>query len=396
MSSARARPGSLAGLREFNRARISQVLRAAGELSQADLARHTGLAAATVSNIVREMEGEGLVTIVTSGKRRSVRLQRAAGFVAGVDYGHRHLSVAVADLAHEILGERRIEVVEQHTAEHGLALAAELLREVLDEAGVAPDDVVSVAIGLPAPIEAATTRVGSLSILPGWVGLPVRELAVEAFGLSAPVAVDNDANLGALAEHRWGAGIGVPDMAYIKLSEGVGAGLIIGGRHYGGPTGTAGEIGHMTIDDLGEVCRCGNRGCLETLVSARHVVSLLEPTHEDCETIRDVVRRADNGDRACRRVLEDVGAQIGQAVADLCSLLNPSLVVVGGELAQAHEYLLPAMHRVVARCSVPVAGEHLRLRTAALGDRAHLLGAIALALDPLPTEDPGPPPSVLR
>ncbi|GAB2991501.1 ROK family transcriptional regulator [Nocardioides montaniterrae] len=378
------REGSLAGLREFNRARIIGVLRAAGELSQADLVRHTGLSAATISNIVRDLDGAGLVTVRTKGRRRTVRLQRVAGFVVGVDYGHRHLSVAVADLAHEVLAEQRVELHEDIGARAGLALAAERMHQVLDQAGVAAADVVSVAIGLPAPIEAATARVGAPSILPGWVGVPVREVAAAAFGLEAPLAVDNDANLGALAEHRWGAGMGCDDLAYLKISEGVGAGLVLGGRAYAGPTGTAGEIGHLTVDEMGAVCRCGNRGCLETLVSARSVASILEPTHGPGLTIRDIVQAADDGDRACARVLTDVGTQVGRAVADLCSLLNPTLVVVGGELAQANDYLLPAIRRVVARCSVPAAADRLQLRTAALGDRAHLLGAIARALDPLP------------
>lgn len=380
----KARAGSLAGLREDNRARITGVLRTAGELSQADLARHTGLSAATVSNLVRDLQRDGLITVQSHGRRRTVRLLRASGFVVGIDYGHRHLSVAIADLAHEVIAEHRLELHDDVGAHSGLALAATHLRRLLQEAGVAASEVVSMAIGLPAPIEAATTRVGAPSILPGWVGVQVREVAAEELGLDAPIAVDNDANLGALAERLWGAGIGYDDLAYLKLSEGVGAGLIIGGRSYGGPTGTAGEIGHLTVDEMGTVCRCGNRGCLETLVSARSVVSMLEPTHGPGLTIRDIVRAADNGDRACARVLTDVGTQVGRSVADLCSLLNPSLVVVGGELAQASEYLLPAIRRVIARCSVPAAGETLQLTTAVLGDRAHLLGAIARALEQVP------------
>lgn len=380
-----SRPGSQSALRELNSNRITSALKASGELSQADLARQTGLAPATISNIVHELEDLGIVAVrERGGRRRSVRLAEAAGFVVGVDYGHRHATVAVADLSHDILAERSESFAQELTPEVGLALAGSLVRDALAEAGVEAGAVVSAAMGVPAPIERATGRVGSPTIMPSWVGVSVSELATAAFGLSVPVAVDNDSNLGALAEHRWGAGIGVADLAYLKLSEGVGAGLIIGGRVYAGPAGTAGEIGHTTVDDFGAVCRCGNRGCLETTVSARSVVTLLEATHGVGLTITDVVRLADGGDRACARVLEDAGLQLGIAIADLCSLLNPDLVVVGGELAQAHAYLLPAIRRVVSRRGVPAATNGLRITTASLGRRTHVLGAIALALDPLP------------
>ncbi|MFC7752599.1 ROK family protein [Tsukamurella soli] len=140
-------------------------------------------------------------------------------------------------------------------------------------------------------------------------------------------------------------------------------------------------MGHTTIDEFGDVCRCGNRGCLETLVSARRVISLLKSTGESPpRTISEVVRRADTGDRACARVLEDVGHQVGRAVADLCSLLNPSLLLVGGELGQAAPLLIPAIRQVVLRCGVPSAAEQLDIRLGRLGARTHVYGAIALAI----------------
>jgi predicted NBD/HSP70 family sugar kinase len=382
MSARLQRPGSPTALRDQNRTRVFSALRVQGRLTQAELARETGLAAATVSNIVRDLLEAGDVVVEDGkGRRRTVHLARKTGYVIGVDYGHRHIAVAVSDLSHEILREVRTELPSTAvSADQGITRAAALCADVLALAGVDRSEVVGAGMGLPATIERSTRRVGSPSILPGWIGVDAEALATEALDLPVRVAVGNDANLGAIAERQWGAGIGVTDMAYLKLSEGVGAGLIIGGRPYAGLSGTAGEIGHTTVDEYGEVCRCGNRGCLETLISARRVSQLLATTVGAELTIAEIVDRSRRGDRACHRVLEDVGRQVGRALADLCSLLNPELIVVGGELAQASAILIPAILQVVDRCGVPSASGSVRIEPARLGSRTHVLGAIALAL----------------
>lgn len=374
------RPGSQSALRRANRARIIAELGRGRAPSQAELARVTGLAAATVSNIVRDLERDGLVRIAGSGGRRWVHLQPAGhGLAASVDYGHRHVTVAMAGPDAVLVAERRASLAPDTSADEGLRIAAGLLAEILAEAGLGVGDLAGLAMGLPAPIDTRTGTVGSLTILPQWVGVPAAELAAEVFGL--PVVVDNDANLGALAEHRWGRGTGVSNLVYLKLSEGVGAGMIMDGRLYRGPAGTAGEIGHTTVDEFGAVCRCGNRGCLETLVAARQVTELLRPVSGRELAIGEIVRRARAGDRGCARVIGDTGLQVGRAVADLCNIVNPELVIVGGELAQGGELLLAPMRQVAARRGIPSAVDTLDVTTAGLGAAAHVLGGIALAFD---------------
>ncbi|KAA0020084.1 ROK family transcriptional regulator [Antrihabitans cavernicola] len=379
-SRALVRPGSTTALRELNRQRMREALQQLERATQADLARATGLAPATVSSLARELRDAGeVVDEVTPGRRRILRLADRSGFVIGVDYGHRHVTVAVADLDHQVLAQHRTELGTSVLAADGLAVTADLTERALRTAGVDRHEIVGAAMGLPAPIDRRTGCVGSPSILPGWVGVDASELATSVLGLPVRVTVDNDANLGALAEHRWGAGVGVSDMAYLKLSDGVGAGLIVDGRLYSGITGTAGEIGHVTVDEFGDVCRCGNRGCLETLVSARRVVSLLAPLVDTELTITEIVARAERGERSFWRVLHDVGRQVGRSLADLCSLLNPQLVLIGGELAQAATILVPAIEQTVQRCGVPAAAHALRIAPATLGARAHVLGAVARA-----------------
>lgn len=170
------------------------------------------------------------------------------------------------------------------------------------------------------------------------------------------------------------------DLAYIKVASGVGAGLVIDGRIYRGPGGTAGEIGHITLDESGPVCRCGNRGCLETFTAARYVLDLLRGSHGPDLTLARMVQLGREGDPGCRRVIADVGRHIGMGVASLANLLNPSRVVLGGDLAEAGELVLAPLRESVARYAIPSAARRLSVVSGGLGARAEVLGALALAL----------------
>lgn len=372
-------PGSQAALRDANQQRVARVLQSSGELTQAEIARSTGLAPATVSNIIRDMTSDGVVVVSElRGRRRVVSLAPSVGLVVGIDFGHRHVTVAVSDMAHEIRAEHRAELGVETSAAGGIARAASLLQTALNDLDADMSAVVGIGMGLPAPIDGHSGEVGAPSILPGWVGMDAAAMMSERFGMR--VAVDNDANLGVLAEHMWGAGIGVDNMAYLKLSDGVGAGLVLNGKLFRGRDGTAGEIGHTTMDEFGAVCRCGNRGCLETIVASGAVLELLEPRRGRGLTIPDVVQMARDGDKACERILTDTGRHVGVAVANLCNIFNPELILVGGELAIAGELLMAPMREVVRRCGIPSATANLQILPAALGARAPVLGAVALAL----------------
>lgn len=373
-----AGPGSQSSLRSANERRLIDALMGEGELTQAQLARRTGLAPATVSNIVHALEAVGVVE-VTEGrgrKGRAVRLAGATGYVVGIDFAHRSVSVALANLAHDIVVETR-PLAEGHRYDDGLVLVGEMIEQLLAAAGADRGDLVGAGMTLPAPVDSRRRQVGAPSVLPGWVGVDAPSVASRILGF--PVQVNNDANLAAMAEHLWGAGRGVANLAYIKIAEGVGAGLVLDGQLFRGANGTAGEIGHTTIDEFGRLCRCGNRGCLETIVSTTQVLALLAPTH-GAVTIPDVVAAARAGDAGCRRILADTGRAVGVAVANLCNLVNPELVLIGGSLAEAGDLLLDPMREIVARYGVPSAVDDLAIRAALLGDRAELLGAVALAL----------------
>ncbi|MBT2509911.1 ROK family protein [Streptomyces sp. ISL-98] len=167
---------------------------------------------------------------------------------------------------------------------------------------------------------------------------------------------------------------------YIKLATGVGAGIIADGRVLRGSTGTAGEIGHLTVDDRGPVCRCGNRGCLEMLVGADHLVRLLGPSHGNDLTIERLSTLATAGDRGCRRVIADAGRILGVTVANLVNVVNPQRIVVGGELGTIGDLLLDPIRQAIARCAVHEAAQHVQVISGQLGARAEALGGVALAL----------------
>ncbi|MFE2022959.1 ROK family protein [Streptomyces sp. NPDC059499] len=375
-------PGSQTSLHRANLERVVRAVRMAGSLTQAEIARSTGLSAATVSNIVRELKDGGTVEVTPTsagGRRaRSVSLSGDAGIVIGVDFGHTHLRVAIGNLAHQVLAEESEPLDVDASSAEGFGRAEQLVNRLIETTGISPGKVIGVGLGVPGPIDVESGTLGSTSILPGWTGInPSQELSGR---LGVPVYVDNDANLGALGELVWGSGRGVKDLAYIKVASGVGAGLVIDGTIYRGPGGTAGEIGHITLDESGPVCRCGNRGCLETFAAARYVLPLLQPSHGPELTMERVVQLAREGDPGCRRVIGDVGRHIGSGVANLCNLLNPSRVVLGGSLAEAGELVLGPIRDSVSRYAIPSAARQLSVLPGALGGRAEVLGALALVL----------------
>lgn len=375
-------PGSQSSLHRANLERVVRAVRLAGSLTQAEIARSTGLSAATVSNIVRELRDNGTVQVTptSSGGRRarSVALSGDAGIVVGVDFGHSHLRVAVGNLAHQVLAEQSEPIDVDASASQGFDRAEQLVARLVESTGISADKVLGVGLGVPGPIDVESGALGSTAILPGWSGINPRQELSDRLGV--PVQVDNDANLGALGELVWGGGRGVKDLAYIKVASGVGAGLVIDGRIYRGPGGTAGEIGHITLDESGPVCRCGNRGCLETFTAARYVLELLRGSHGDQLTVPKMVQLAREGDPGCRRVIGDVGRHIGMGVASLCNLLNPSRVVLGGDLAEAGELVLGPIRESVSRYAIPSAAQRLSVVPGALGARAEVLGALALVL----------------
>jgi len=379
-------PGhSLAQLRSSNLRAVTALLGSGGPQSRADLARGSGLSRTTVSSLVNELLAGGLVvetddrgTPYKGGSGRPpllVALAVRPGRVAGVDIGHGHVRVAVSDRSAEILAEVETATDADPRGNETLDVAAELVRRAAREAEVQLEELLMVGLCVPAPIDRRSARVDP-AVLPGWNELVPAEELGRRIGLA--VVVDNDANLGAMAEHQHGAGRGVADLLYVKLASGVGAGLVLGGRLHRGSAGMAGEIGHVLAREGGDVCRCGSRGCLETEVSTRRLLELLRPIHAGLDLAGLLTLDAD-GDAAVRRVLTDAGHTVGRVLAGVCTTLNPARVVVGGSLG-ASPTLVAAIRNGVDRYAHPEAAASCEVVSGRFGGRAELMGSLALAV----------------
>lgn len=374
-------PGSPGALRRSNQERLLAAVRVHGRATQAELVRHTGLAAATVSVLIRDLAGRGQVVLSPArreGRRvHEITLGGGPGLVLGLEIDHRHLRGALADGPDRILVRRELAVKPAHDAEVELGAIADLAREVMDEAGASREEVLACGLAIPAPVARPTGAIQAPTFMPRWDGVEPATVLGQRLGM--PVVVDNDANAAALAEHAIGAARAHSEVLYVKVSSGLGAGLIIGGRLYRGAGGTAGELGHLTVQQDGPLCRCGGRGCLEMYASSRALVGQLRPSYANL-TVETALDLAAEGDVGCRRALADLGIHLAQGLASACNMLSPSLVVIGGDLAAAGPHLLAPLTAAFARIA-PMRAAQTSVVGGALGEHATLIGALLLATD---------------
>ena len=379
-------PGSLGSLRQRNRLRIIDVLRRSGQSSRVDLVKATGLSRTTVSKLVAELQADGLVIErpeadgdgPQSVGRPAVALtlNPAAGAAIGIDFGHNRVRIAVADLSGTVIAEALRDFDVDHDAQHAIDLAVNVVDELLAQVSLDLDRTVGVGVAVSAPI--LREGVAAASILPGWAAFaPVEELERR---LGRPVTMDNDANLGALAEVRHGAGRGASNVLYLMLSAGIGAGLIFDGKLFRGARGLTGELGHVVVEPDGRICRCGNRGCLETVASAPVVLDALAPLRGHNVALEDAARLARDGDAGGRRLFADAGRAVGRAAGAICNVVNPEMVIVGGDMSVVGEVLVDAVREGIALSTIPAIGNETRVVPGSLGDRAEVLGAIGLVL----------------
>ncbi|MFI2490250.1 ROK family protein [Promicromonospora kroppenstedtii] len=358
-----------------------QLLRDGRPRTRADLAAVTGQARSTVAARIDLLMAAGLIApageATSTGGRPPATFAFApsARVVLGVDLGATHARLALTDLASTVLAQRDLPLVITDGPDLVLDRVAETGAELLREAGRSATDLAGVGVGLPGPVEHATGKPNNPPIMPGWDNADVPAILGARF--HAPVLVDNDVNIMALGEHR-AAWPDVADLLFVKVATGIGAGIIADGALRRGAQGSAGDIGHVAVPGVTDVvCRCGNVGCLEAIASGQAVASRLE----GATTPADVVALVRAGDVTASQAVRQAGRDIGAVLATSVSLLNPSMIVIGGILADAGEHIVAGIREVVYQRSLPLATQHLRIVTARTGTQAGVLGASAMAVD---------------
>lgn len=353
--------------------------------TRAQLVAITGQARSTIAARLDTLSDLGLIGQI--GERSAAMGRPAASFffrpeagaVLAIDIGASHVRVGLTDLAVQILAERHLALSVDHGPEVVLGRVVEVCRELLAEAGIEAGLLKGIGIGVPGPVTHTTGRPSSPPIMPGWDGFDIVARLRAAFDV--PVYVDNDANIMAIGEHAH-AWKDVADLLYVKFATGVGLGIILDGQIRRGAQGSSGDIGHVRVPGgPPNLCHCGGTGCLEAVIGVPALLEQLEQAGRKVASGEDIVALVRSGDKTAIQVMRDAGRTAGDVLAGVVSLLNPSVIAVGGILAQAHEQLIAGIRESVYAKSLPLATQNLLITASLAGPRAGIIGASTLVCD---------------
>jgi predicted NBD/HSP70 family sugar kinase len=366
---------------------VLQHIRGQEGTTRSELVEATGLSRATLGQRLEQLMRHGLVVMEPSpstGGRppRRFAFNPRAGVILGADLGATHGTIAVADLGGTRIASHAVELPIARGPEHVLGEVLAHFDELLAVTGHARGDVWATGVGVPGPVDFASSRPVRPPIMPGWDDFDVRGWF--AGHLPGPVLVDNDVNVMALGEF-WRSWIDdVDTLLYVKVGTGIGAGLVAGRSVFRGARGAAGDIGHVRVDSAkAVVCDCGNENCLEAVASGRAIARDLSDDGLATANSREVVELAAAGNPAAVRAVRAAGRRVGEVLAGAVNMLNPDVIVVGGDLAAAHDQLLAGVREVVYQRSTALATQSLRIEEGRLGQDAGIEGCIVLALEEL-------------
>jgi predicted NBD/HSP70 family sugar kinase len=362
---------------------VLSLIRSGEAVTRADLGRVTGLSRPAVQLRVGELLERGLVVeradAPSTGGRPPVRLEFNAtgGVVLVAALGASRTRVAVCDLAGRELAGRDFAI----DVEQGPDVVLPLVMDTWDELlGDRPrGSIKGVGMGVPATVEFAQGRTESARVMASWTGVVIPPIVRARFPV--PVLVDNDVNVLAIGEHR-GAYPDLGDLMFVKVSTRIGAGVIAGGEILRGALGAAGEIGHIPVRDGGGVlCRCGNIDCVDSVASGTALLRDLRAAGKDVKAIADVTALVRAGDAETMATVREAGRRIGEVLAVAVNILNPSVVVLGGDVAEAFGPLVASIREVVYRRSTTLATRRLRIEPSRLGAGAGISGCAVMVLD---------------
>ena len=364
---------------------LLQLFRTGEVVTRSDVQRVTGLARSTFTYKIDALLAAGYLiedgSIVDGRGRPSTRLRvnDQGTTILVADLGATHGRLAVGTPAGDVLVESVIESTIGKGPDAVLAMVTRRLDQLLKRSGRTRSSLRGTAIGVPGPVNLQTGRIARSISMPGWDDYPVQDHLVDYFGV--PAVVDNDANLMGLGEQRR-IYPNAHQVLFIKVGTGIGASVVIDGELLRGSDSAEGDIGHAKITGVEETCSsCGARGCLAAIASGRAMVRDLRRLGHEASTTRDVVQLVRTGDPDAVRIVTAAGRALGDVLSTAVSLLNPDVVVIGGDIAHAHEQFLLGVRETLLARSQPLATAQLTIVPSALGDRAGIIGAAAMVAD---------------
>lgn len=384
-------------------AQVLDALRRQVAVSRTDISRVTNWSRPKVTAIVNRMIERGVLSEVGEGESQGgrrpqlLRLNSRLGYVVGLDIGATSVDLAVADLNAEVLLRDGGPTDVRQEPAVLLGEVKRRLSDMLRKEGVRPEEILGIGVGVPGPVDFARGVLVAPPLMPAWGNYPIRNFFRNLFP-NAYVSVDNDVNMMALGELRAGAGKGIDNFLFVKIGTGIGAGIICHGLVHRGSTGSAGDIGHISVDRAGPTCHCGNIGCLEMLAAGPAIAErAAQAAREGSSGIlarkleasggqlrsEDVGTAAREGDRVALEIIQSSGQMIGDVLAGLVNFFNPSLILIGGGVSNIGNQLLASIRQEVLRRSTALATRELVVSYSPMGPQAGVTGAIHLVLDHL-------------
>ncbi|MEU5091396.1 ROK family transcriptional regulator [Streptomyces sp. NPDC021356] len=374
-------------VRRTHEERVMRALQENGAMSRGEIARIVGLSRTTLSEITGSLLQRGAIVVVdTDASRREgsgrpaerLALDPASAQFIGVDFGHRRVHVVIADASHEIMASGSVRYDDTASWQARTELALALVDRLTERAGVHFGALQGIGIGVPGPYPAPDGTAWPRAASGTTVLRPAPEGVDVAFAerFDAPVIVDNNTRLAALAEAISGAD-SVADLVYVRLSDGVGGGLVVGGQLVTGSAGLAGELGHVTVEPAGRPCRCGKRGCLETVASVPGILATCWEFGLRLENLQDLTAAVAGAHPVADRVLREAAAALGRVVGAATMTLNPAKVVIGGEITRLAPVIVEQVANTLAGELFPITSAGPVVEAARLSDDDGAIGALA-------------------
>ena len=403
----RYQTGDQALVRQINLSLIMHILRTQSPISRAGLSQKTQLNKTTVSDLVNELNERGFVSELgtkSSGTGRPatlLTLNPSAGCIISCEIAVDYLEVLVTDFAPKVIWQIKEPTLPGTSQSAIIERTLALLHQAIEKSLPLANHLLGIAVGVPGLVDHST---GTILFAPnlGWRNVPLLTiLEQENFGV--PIFVDNEANMAALGEHYFGAAQGYNEILYLSGNIGLGGGFLRNGQVIRGANGVAAEYGHMTVDPQGELCNCGNYGCWETLVSQsglyKKIITAIQAgetsllakqvqDHPENLSVEMIVEAAQAGDSLALRSLEGIGHSLGIGIASLLNALNPEIVVLGGLLSVASEFLFPVVNAEIQKRALPWNREFVTVVRAAHGSDAAVKGGIAIVYQSVLSQTP--------